>query len=216
MLYEIPLSLLHFFLYLCVIHNFDLSLPPFSFPFFSYQLHCYLFHFFSRIQSFLVDNLFSPEKLSVSEERKLRGGNATGCDSGNGSGVWRDIGEFLNHQSSGNSVNFISGIAYDDNNDYGKIIDDNESNFISKGEEVNKGDDNGDNKVKSGERKEGNDSNTTENNINNNNNNNNNNSNKNNSNNNTTRKRTLEPADSSINNTETVQTVSIVKIVAHL
>lgn len=157
-----------------------------------------------------------PEKLSISEERKLRGGNVNGCDSGNGSGVWRDIGEFLNHQSSGNSVNFISGIAYDDSNDYGKIFDDNESNLNSKGEEVNnKGDSNGDNKVKSGERKEGNDNNTPENN-NNNNNNSHNNSNKSNSNNNTTRKRTLEPADSSINNTETVQTVNIVKIVAHL
>ena len=212
MLCEIP-----FFLFFI---SLSLSLFAYSiYLFLSFPFLIILFLlFFFRIQSFLVDNLFLPEKLSISEERKLRGGNINGCDSGNGSGVWRDIGEFLNHQSSGNSVNFISGIAYDDNNDYGKIIDDNESHVNGEGEEVNKGDNNGDNKGKSGGRKEGNENNNNKNTNDNNNNNNNNNNDKSNHNNNsnTTRKRTLEPADSSINNTETVQAVNIIKIVAHL
>ena len=157
-----------------------------------------------RIQSFLVDNLFLPEKLTVSEERKLRG-NVSGCESGNGSGVWRDIGEFLDHQSTGNSVSFVSGVAYDENNDYGNIIDDSEVHLKTRNEELN-GDNN--NKGKSEEkREECNDNNLNENIFGKCNNSNNN---------NTTRKRTLEPADSSISNTETVQTVNIVKIVAHL
>ena len=165
-----------------------------------------------RIQSFLVDNLFLPEKLTVSEERKLRG-NVSGCESGNGSGVWRDIGEFLDHQSTGNSVSFVSGVAYDENNDYGNIIDDSEVHLKTRNEELN-GDNNNNNnndnnsKGKSEEkREECNDNNLNENIFGKCNNSNNN---------NTTRKRTLEPADSSISNTETVQTVNIVKIVAHL
>ena len=203
--------------------------------FFSFFLF-FLFFFF-RIQSFLIDNLFLPKKLSVSEERKLKG-NLTGCESGNNSGVWRDIGEFLNHQSHGNSVNFISGIAYDGNNGYGEIIEDGDLNLKNRNEEENddnhnsynnnnsssssgnhSNNDNNNNKEMTEnnmEEEEGSDKNTnvTNNNTNNNNTNNNSTNNKNNSN-NSTRKRTLEPTDSSIN-TETTQTINIVKIVAHL